>query len=471
MAERAAARAGAGLQRARRVAAAGLVGGFAAFAIVAGGAPTARASASSYSADASAAAVRISIRDPQIVPILGGGGFDVTTPSAQASGDSLGNGRSVASVVYPGDDLAGIGGLLGTAVPSSVPVNLNNLPPYPVTVIADENDPNPPGQSAPMFQLSATAAEGKASATANGGLPPTANVNVSSSRSSATVTPTDDGGVSATGQTQTALAVVPGVAGLGTITSTAVASRDATGQLTRSADFNVTGASIDGLPLQMDSGEIVIPVLGQKIELGKAIQTLPIFAPLRAQGVGITFIPAEQLSDGIISAGLEVSFRTKTAAVPLPSIPLPPTGLPITSIGALPPSTFTTVVSYGFASATADLAVIPGFTSQPPGSTSTLTSPAASASAGSSAAAPVTGTPQGGGLVSPPSVTTPELTGAGPAPAVAGQPTTVVAEQAYRRPASFDAADIYLAVAAAAVIAFATAHFLRYQGVRTRWTS
>jgi len=109
--------------------------------------PHVLADQSPYTATASAAALRYSLADPQIIPLLQGGEIDISSPMAQVAADTVGGGQGIASLLYPGDDIVGIGGLIGSALPPGTPAP--QLPPYPVTVKADPGTPNPPSQQAP----------------------------------------------------------------------------------------------------------------------------------------------------------------------------------------------------------------------------------------------------------------------------------------------------------------------------------
>lgn len=452
-----------------------------------------------YSADASASAVRLSIHDPEIVPFLTGGGFDVTAPLAQASADNLGGGRSVASMVYPGDDIAGISAVVGMFAPAGVP--MPQLPAYPVTVSAQPGNTNPPAQTSPAYDLRASIGDGTASAAATGGVPAASLENF---KSTADAKPTDKGGVTATGTTTAGLVSLGGLLKIGTITSTATASRDSTGKLTRSSSLDIDGATIAGLELGIKDGQLEVPVLGTYLPLDKFLgSNNPLLKGLDLNGFKLSITPEQDTPNGVIAPSIELSYQVKTAALNLPAVDLPNLIPAQPAIGPIPPSTFTMSVTIGAAQADATLTPLPSFNVpfppnvnvSDPGLPSSAPPPAVTAP--SSAPAPVVpDTSTGGDVPAGVPVDTgdadaPVDTGDSSVPVAAGdagsappvsqpqqtqpqqtQPQIAARPASYRvQPTSFRSGTFYLVFIVIGAAALGAAQLVRFRGVKTSWTS
>lgn len=405
----------------------------------------------SYTANATSAAMRTDVRDPKIVPILEGGGAESTSPTAQASADSLGQSRGLAAVVFPGNDASG-----ATDIP--------------LTVIADPSNRRPPAMTSGGYQLVASAPEGEAHASANGGLDG-AVTPAGSVAAKADVAPSKSGGVTAQASDVTTGLTFMTVLKLGTVTSRATAERSKTGVLKRSSDFTITGASLLGLPLEIVNGELVVPALGTKVPVGQAIKDSPALAAAKDRGLSLSFQAAQETPSGVIAPGIEVTMVTETPAVPVPTLPLPD-AVPV-GVGALPPSTVTSVVSIGFARASSDLkplADFPADTVSAPsvgttdgGSVGSVDTPSGLGS-GSTESFSGTTTDAGG----TPDVALPDASGAS-APELAQAPAGVAfAAGSTRLVTPFRGAEIYLAIVAAAIVMTAAGQLIRYQGVKTR---
>jgi hypothetical protein len=433
----------------RRVLQFGLVSGL--VVVSAAGFSSKQASASAaYSATASSAALRMDVRDPKVVPVLDGGGTESTSPSAQATADSLGQSRAVSAVVYPGNDASG-----ATDIP--------------LTVVADAGHPRPADMNSGGYQLSATAPEGQAHASANGGLDGTVTP-AGSVAAKADVAPTKSGGVAAEATNAVTGLKVMTVLQLGTVTSRATAERSSTGVLKVSSNLTITGASILGLPLQLVDGQLVVPVLGATVPVGQAIASNPALAAVKERGLTVSFQAAKTTPNGIVAPGIQVTMVTATPALPIPTVPLPD-GVPV-GVGAIPPSTATTVIAIGFARASSNLQPIADFVGDS-GSTPVLDPPAVgSTTGGSTTSAPLgTSTSPSTGATDPVSVPAVAVPGADPglAPDVAQPTTTAPAlRSATRLITPFQGTDIYLAIVAAALTITAAAQLIRFQGVRTR---
>lgn len=395
---------------------------------------------SAYSATATSAAMRLDVRDPKIVPILDGGGTESTSPSAQATADSLGQARSVAAVVYPGSDASGA-------------IDL------PLTVVADSGHPHPADMSSGGYQLAASAPDGQAHASANGGLDGTVTP-AGSVSAKADVAPTSSGGVVAEATNSVTGLKFMTVLQLGTVSSRATAERTSAGLLKRSSSLTLTGASIMGLPLEIVDGKLVVPVLGTTVPVGEAIASNPALAAVKERGLTLSFQAAQKTRNGIIAPGIEVKMLTETPAVPIPVVPLPPT-VPV-GVGPLPPSRATTVIAIGFARAFSDLVSVPDFTGTGTSSTPPVDTPVASGTSNGNTLSP----PIGGS--GPANVPVPSAS-SGIAPSLpqprSALPSVQVASRRLITP--FRAADVYLAIVASALVAAAAGQLIRYQGVRT----
>ncbi|MCW2499670.1 MAG: hypothetical protein JWN87_1346 [Frankiales bacterium] len=413
-----------------------------------------------FNATADAAAVRTSFADSTVVPFLAEGRADFTSPRAQAIGNSLGTSTALASAMYPGDDIAGLGDLLGLFLPPSVPLT---VPPvaFPLVVKADNGTPSPADASSPAYLLHARvddagAAEGVATSGASPVLAPGAN-----STSKAEVTTTADGGVRAAARTASEGFSLPGVLKIGAVTTAATAARSGSGALTRSSDMAMAGGAVLGLPLELRNGKFVIPVLGQSIAVEDAIQALPILAPLKERGVRLEFQAATTTPNGITAPGIRITWVQAVPAIPLPAVPLPPLSPGQPNIGPIPASTATVTYALGFASAQATLTSFPSI-SGPPDSSGppTVTPPDTGVSVGDPAVPPALGVGQ------------PPLLGSEGSPSVVPPTTAVPSARAQPRlvrslGSGPDLADIYLVLVVAGLLAVGAGQLMRIQGVRT----
>lgn len=415
-----------------------------------------------FSASADAAAVRTSFADATVVPLLTGGGTDVTTPRAQAVGNSLGTSQALASAMYPGDDVASLADLLGLVIPPTVPVPPPDVQ-FPLLVKADSNTPTPPDQTSPGYTLHARLGDGgTAQGSAISGASPVLSPGASS-RSTAEVDSTADEGVRAVAETRTTGFALPGLVTLASVSTRATASRSGTGELARDADMAVTGGQVLGLPLELRNGSFVVPVLGQSIDVNHAIQSLPVLKPLKDQGVTLEYQAAVTSPNGITAPGIRVTWVHEVPALPLPSVPLPPLTPGQPNVGPIPASTATVTYSIGFASAQASLTAFPSFSDAP--------------SSGGDAVAPAVG-PVGaagapaGALDAGAPPLQPATGATDPVPSVAGPAAGPV--RAVRRTrlagattGTSDLADIYLVLVVAGLLAIGAGQLMRFQGVRT----
>jgi hypothetical protein len=440
---------------------------------VALGAASQSSAVTTFRASADAAAVRTSFVDPKAVPFLTGGGTDVTTPRAQASGNSLGTSQGFASALYPGDDLAGIADLVGLFLPADVPLSLPSVK-FPLTVRADTSTPSPAAQTSGAYQLTAMiTAGGGAQSTASAGVIPGLSPALTTT-SAASVTPTPDHGVRAEGTTTTTGLSLPGLLSLGTVSTRATASRSASGDLTRSADMTITGASVLGLPLELKNGSLVLPVLGQELSVQQAIASIPVLGPLAAQGVSITFQKAVNTPNGVTAPGIEVTWVRDVPAIPLPVVPLPPLVPAQPNIGPIPPSEATFRFAVGFASASATLSSFDDTVAPPPaggpatppsnGGPQPVSRPTGSGN-GSNPVLPSVGRPSDTGAPGPNGAQDPEIA---PPPGDPGVPAgSVTATPVAYDYGGLDLGNIYLALVVSGLLAVGAGHLVRHLGVRT----
>jgi hypothetical protein len=423
------------------------------------GADHARAAAI-YSGSTEASGIRLSINDPGIVPLLTGGGTDISSPLAQTTADSFGRARALASLAYPGDDIAGLSTFLGVALPPSVP--RGDLPAYPLTVIADETTPQPDAVTSPGYDLRAEVASARTTSSASAGASPVLSPG-GNTTAGGTVASTGDGGLVAEARSSTTGFQLAGLVSLGTLTTTATATRSASGALVRRSSMDLTAASVAGLPLALRDGKLVVPVLGNALDVNEAIQTLPVLAPLREQGLTLSVQAAQQTPNGIIAPGLRVTLVRDLPSLPLPSVPLPQLLPQQPQVGPLPASTLTVVYTVGYANATAALSPLPSFSASHPtaGPGAAPVMPGSATALPASPAVSLTGSAATGGLAA----TAPD--GAS-APSVA-EPEPVLARLSHRVP--LDIADLYLAIALAALSALALGQLVRHVGIRTGATA
>ncbi len=366
--------------------------------------------------------------------------YDDGGPVAQAVLNSSGGSTGFASLPYPGDTVVNAPAVISVGTGQPFPFT------YPLYVIADgvltpsAHAQDPSG----AVDLTATAADQKATARAKGNGPQSGDVNTSGSVSDTSVVLADDGAMTATADNVTRgidLGVLK-IAEVHVRSVTALepgATRPTTKTTTEIAGASVAGQSVtitkDGISLaDSEQGAPYQPVLDN------------LNAVLATAGIRVALVGDTPVSGGQSSSGVEIVHR---AALPVPGAPV---GTERTVIG----NAMTLIVGGSAALSGGPAAG---------GSTGTLSRPDNGTTAGppDNGAAAVAGVPPVGPVAAPqvdPSQTQP----------------TLAALQAQR--SSLLAADLsstlgffYLVIALGGGIALMSSIIWRAKGVRAQWMS
>jgi hypothetical protein len=401
-------------------------------------------------------------------------------PVAQARQTSLQQSDAYAAFPYPGDAVAGLPGVLGSA--AGIPFQ---APPYPFSVNTTYGD-DIRQLSYPGIELRSESGETVTQAAATGG---SGGLGASSTARIAR----DGDAVAAKSRSDADLIRLGNSLVISGLHASADAARDGNGTLTRASHLSFTRLQVPGLAFKLPSLEgIGGPAASQNVTApdvgftdGQFVVTLPgaepktapvptndVLAALKAAGYTATYQAAKETKNGILGAGFEIST----------TLPAPPPGTPA-GIGGETPVT----MSIGFARAEVAYAVEQSATGGAAAPTGT-----APAAAGASAvtpdlgvaAAPTTPLLPTGSTFAPgldPQLETPALTSGGspavalPEAALGAAPATgattgldLTSLTASRAAIGSDVGWIYLMLVAVAGTAFAATFVMRYRGVRSR---
>lgn len=402
-------------------------------------------------------------------------------PVAQARQTSLQQSDAYAAFPYPGDALAGLPGVVGTA--AGFPFQ---LPPYPFSVSTNYGD-DLKQVSYPGIELRSESGDTVTQAAATGG---SGGLGASSSARIAR-----DGAAVAARSRADADAIRLGnnlvISGLN---AAADAARDGDGTLTRSSGFSFSRLQAPGLAFKLPSLEgvggpaasqnVTSPDIGFKD--GQFSVTVPgaepkvtpvpmaeVLAALKSAGYTATYQAAQETKNGIVGAGLEISTV----------LPAPPPGTPA-GLGGETPVT----LSIGFARA--EVAYVVEQAAGPVTGAETTGPPVTPTGSGADTGG-VLGTDVGTGLPATtlgpagsalpafgglPTLESPAPTSDSPASATvlgaapaagAADPLDLAALTASRAAIGSDVGWIYLMLVAVAGTAFLATFVLRYRGVRT----
>lgn len=261
--------------------------------------PSASASAAggatSFTALATAEGIRISTF---------AGGAPVTSepaeggsPIARAVLDSLGTSQAYASVLYPGDALVSVPGLVAGASGGQV-----NLPSYPLIAASDRT-------TAPEAEVAGPGATMRASSSAGRSLATTTAGTVTAT--ALTETTLDGEVVSSSESVVTGL--FSGVIKVGNIRSTAKVVLGPDGAVTRSSAFEVSGLEVGGVKVAVGRDGLV---------LGENTSALPsagdLEKALAEAGIQLRLLAAVETEDAIEGQGLEITLTRETGSAVTP---------------------------------------------------------------------------------------------------------------------------------------------------------
>ena len=398
-------------------------------------------------------------------------------PVAQARQTSLQQSDAYAAFPYPGDAVAGLPGVLGTA--AGIPFQ---APPYPFAVRTTYGD-DIRQLSYPGIELRSESGDTVTQAAATGG---SGGLGASSSARIAR----DGAAVAARSRADVDVIRLGNSLIISGLNAAADAARDGNGKLTRSAHLSFSRLQIPGAAFKLPSLEgLGGPAASQNVTApdvgftdGQFTVTLPgtepkvapvpmaeVLAALKSAGYTATYQAPKETKNGILGAGFEIST----------TLPAPPPGTPA-GLGGETPVT----LSIGFARAEVSyVADAPAGapTTTGPVTTPTVTTPGTGVVADPGVAVPAAlpGAPlfPSGPAVAPPAgglpLETPALSSENPATvALPGSaPTTgldLTSLTASRAAIGSDVGWIYLMLVAVAGTAFAATFVLRYRGVRSR---
>ncbi len=367
-------------------------------------------------------------------------------PTASAKQNSLQQSDAFAAFPFPGEEVAGIPGVVGGA--AGVP-----LPPYPFVVSTSFGD-GARQLSYPGIELRSESAETLTQATATAG-------STGAGATSVTRIARDGNAILARATTDADTLRLGDALVISDLHASASAARDSAGKLTRTSTLAFSSLRAPGLtftappPPGATGPATTLSAPSFALQDGKFVVTAPgapateyavpardVAAALTQAGYPTTYQEAIQTPDGIIGASLQITA----------TLPAPPAGAPGGFSGETP-------VTYSLGLVKAEVA----YTSLPSATVPAATVPgvdaATSATPGVDAAGALPSTDLGAGVAP----------GAGPAfagPAGAVPTIDLAALQASRAAVGSDVGWIYLMVAAVGAAAFAGCVVLRYRGVR-----
>jgi hypothetical protein len=246
----------------------------------------------SFTATASAAAVRLTVT-AENAPLTSTP-VDIGGPVAQAQLDSLGTSEAFASFPYPGDVVVNLAGTVAGLTKGAV-----HLPQYPFYV--GSSYPLEPKASTALgpYALAASSQPSSSSATADAGL--SGAVAVTSLTTSASVTRHPDGSVVAQSSSTTSPLSL-GLLRLGTVTSDATTTLKADGTTTRESHLDISSITIGALSISLtDKG---FTILNTTVPLPSLAALNTLLAPQHMQ---LTYVAARATDHGVISAALQIT--------------------------------------------------------------------------------------------------------------------------------------------------------------------
>jgi hypothetical protein len=257
--------------------------------------PSAAGGAASFTALASAEGLRVSTF---------AGGAPVTSepaeggsPVARAVLDSLGTSQAYASVLYPGDAIVSLPGLI-----AGVSGGQLTPPSYPLIATSDR-------ETAPEAEVAGPGATMRASSSATRSQATT----MAGTVTAAALTETTVGGAVVSRSESVVTGLFSGVIKVGNIRSTAEVVLGPDGTVTRSSAFEVSGLEVAGVKVSVGRDGLV---------LGQANAPLPSAADLEkalaGAGIQLRLLAAVETDDAIEGQGLEITLTRDTGSAVTP---------------------------------------------------------------------------------------------------------------------------------------------------------
>jgi hypothetical protein len=389
-----------------------------------------------YTASASANGARLAVTIPGAP--LTDNPVDAGFPTATVTADSLGTGEGYAALPDPGSlvqtapglvtGLLGQGGTVGLP-----PIPLPTLPSYPLSVHSVRG--LVPTQSIGQGPYTISASSGDdIESRADAGLSLGGSGQSSGLSATSAVRTTPSGSVIAEASSTTeGLALGPLT--IGEITSTARMTLATDGTITKERTLEINAARIGSLPVGISTTGLNLAGVAVPVPIGDALAPL-----LKGAGITLELLPAQDFPDRVIAPAIRITMPVSGGVVGAGD------GTVALTIGA------TTAYLSGAAPATEAASGVDST-----GGTDGAAIPA-DVGTGATTDLPVFASP---GLSVPPGTAPSGAIGAPLAPAAT--PIAAVG--------LFDLETLYLIVTAAAVVAWALGHTIRFLGVRRAWTS
>lgn len=255
-----------------------------------------------YSGSASATVANYKVTIPG--GILVDNIVDAGGPTAQVSGDSFGSAAGYAAFPDPGQLVViapGLAtGLFAGGLAGLPPISLPTLPNYPLFISTDNGHPDASTGAGP-YELRSHSDAGVANASAASGGQADSAGNVARVSAEAKVS-IEHGKVVATSTARTE-GVTIGPLMLGTITSTATETLDASGTVTPSTNIDISGATIGGLPVTIGPDGINAGGTPIPLPIGDTVTKL-----LASSGVTVEIMPAQTFDDRVIAPALRITY-------------------------------------------------------------------------------------------------------------------------------------------------------------------
>jgi hypothetical protein len=222
--------------------------------------------------------------------------FDAGGPSAQATLDSLGGSQAWAAYPYPGENV-----VTGPAVIAGASGGQINLPAYPFWVGSDYPTTPKAESGNGAYGIKAESTDTSSVGSATVGLASDARGAVGLARSVASTIAEPDH-VTAEATTEvTAFAVGP--LRIASVVSKAKTVYSATGEITRDADTQITGAKVGDTPVMLTAQGLVVGSSAVPANIK------PIADALAQAKIGLEFMPRQDSDTGVVAPAVKVTQR------------------------------------------------------------------------------------------------------------------------------------------------------------------
>jgi hypothetical protein len=251
-----------------------------------------------FNGSSSALGVRMTVTIPGApvtdTPIDGGG------PTAQVAVDSIGSSTGYAAFPDPGGLAISAPGLIAGLVTS--PHGLPSPPNYPFYVSSDVNGPAEVSQGSGPYQLSASSQSGLSKAQATTGFQTGLAGNAALLTSTASLSPSDRGGVVAKA-TADLQGLTVGPMAVGEVKSVATETMDSSGTVTPSTTLEIAGLRVGGVPVELAPQGFVAGGATYPVPINDTLNSL-----LKSSGITMQFVAAQTFPDRVVAPALQITF-------------------------------------------------------------------------------------------------------------------------------------------------------------------